>query len=161
GLADEAGGEKVACLCVPDYKERPRDQVRREVEEHFRKISAEMPFYRRVKVLRLWGGELARTTTEKVKRKKGVEGLKRLDRMTSSAEKARTASAQSGSGDWLLQLVADVVQKPVSDVRPESQLAGDLGFDSLMLTELTVALEHAGVPLPAVSDLTQIGTVEN
>ena len=23
GLPDEAGGEKVACLCVPDYKDRP------------------------------------------------------------------------------------------------------------------------------------------
>src|SRR5947208_8001272 len=30
-----------------------------------------------------------------------------------------------------------------------------------MLTELSVALENAGVPLPAVSDLTQVQTVED
>src|SRR6185436_2496948 len=45
GLPDEGGvGEKVACLCVPEYKvsgeeePRPREEVRRELEEHFRKI---------------------------------------------------------------------------------------------------------------------------
>jgi long-chain acyl-CoA synthetase len=36
-----------------------------------------------------------------------------------------------------------------------------LGFDSLMLTELSAALEGAGVPLPAVEDLTQVQTVED
>ena len=43
----------------------------------------------------------------------------------------------------------------------ESRLAVDLGFDSLMLTELSVALEQAGVPLPAVNDLTQVQTVDD
>ena len=38
GLPDDGGGEKVACLCVPDYKERPREEVRRELEEHFRNV---------------------------------------------------------------------------------------------------------------------------
>ena len=33
----------------------------RELEEHFRKVSAELPFYRRVKVLRFWDGELPKT----------------------------------------------------------------------------------------------------
>ncbi len=75
GLPDEGGGEKVACLCVPDNKERPREEVRRELEEHFRKTSAEMPFYRRVKVLRFWDGELPRTSSRKVKRKVVVEEL--------------------------------------------------------------------------------------
>jgi hypothetical protein len=31
---------------------------------------------------------------------------------------------------------------------PDSRLAADLGFDSLMLTELSVALEAAGIALP-------------
>ncbi|HYX91284.1 MAG TPA: AMP-binding protein, partial [Myxococcaceae bacterium] len=77
GLPDEAGGEKVACLCVPDYKGRPRDEVRREIEEHFRSISADLPFHRRVKVLRLWDGELPRTATRKVKRKLVIDELQR------------------------------------------------------------------------------------
>ncbi|MHB8875735.1 MAG: AMP-binding protein, partial [Myxococcaceae bacterium] len=165
GYPDEAGGEKVACLCVPDYKDRPRDEVRRELEEHFRTTSLTMPFYRRVKVLRLWDGELARTSTKKVKRKLVLEELKRLERVAHSGDKAKAAahapSATGGVAEWLYPLIAEVAQKPSGDIRPETRLATDLGFDSLMLTELSVALEQAGVPLPQVNDLTQLVTVDD
>ncbi|KFE67779.1 AMP-binding protein [Hyalangium minutum] len=164
GMPEDGGGEKVACLCVPDYKERPREEVRRELEEHFRNVSADMPFYRRVKVLRFWDGELPRTSTRKVKRKLVVEELKRLERLASSGEKARDKVTHPGTGgvsDWLYPLIAEVVNRPAADVRPEARLSVDLGFDSLMLTELSVALEQAGVPLPAVNDLTQINTVDD
>ncbi|WNG39257.1 AMP-binding protein [Archangium violaceum] len=162
GLPDEAGGEKVACLCVPDYKERPREEVRRELEEHFRKVGTEMPFYRRVKVLRFWDGELPRTSSRKVKRKVVVEELKRLERLASSGEKAREKVLSTGGvADWLYPLIAEVVNKPLTDIRPEARLSVDLGLDSLMLTELSVALEQAGVPLPAVSDLTHVQTVDD
>jgi len=163
GLPEEGGGEKVACLCVPDYKERPRDEVRREIEEHFKKVSSEMPFYRRVKVLRLWDGELARTSTRKVKRKKVVEELQRLERVASSGEKLRervSHSNQGGINDWLYPLLGEVLGKPGLEIRPETHLT-DLGFDSLMLTELAVALEQAGVPLPSAGDLTQLESVED
>ncbi|MFL5358391.1 AMP-binding protein [Archangium sp.] len=163
GLPDEGGGEKVACLCVPDYKDRPREEVRRELEEHFRKTGQEMPFYRRVKVLRFWDGELPRTSSRKVKRKGVVEELKRLERLASSGEKARekVQTTTGGVSDWLYPLIAEVVNKPLSDIRPEAHLAGDLGLDSLMLTELSVALEQAGVPLPTVNDLTHVQTVDD
>jgi long-chain acyl-CoA synthetase len=162
GLPDEGGGEKVACLCVPDYKERPREEVRRELEEHFKNVSADMPFYRRVKVLRFWDGELPRTSTRKVKRKQVVEEFKRLERIAASGEKAREkVVATGGVSDWLYPIVAEVVNRPLAEVRPEARLTGDLGFDSLMLTELSVALEQAGVPLPAVNDLTQVNTVDD
>ncbi|MGZ3457023.1 MAG: AMP-binding protein, partial [Archangium sp.] len=162
GLPDEAGGEKVACLCVPEYKDRPREEVRRELEEHFRKTGMEMPFYRRVKVLRFWDGELPRTSSRKVKRKAVVEELKRLERLASSGEKAREkVQATGGVSDWLYPLLAEVVNKPLADIRPEARLSVDLGLDSLMLTELSVALEQAGVPLPAVNDLTHVQTVED
>ncbi len=172
GLPEEGGvGERVACLCVPDYKDRPRDEVRREIEDHFRKVSAEMPLYRRVKVLRLWDGELPRTSTKKVKRKLVVDELKRLERVAAGAQAAREkaqaslgAAGGAGSGginEWLLPLVAEVTQKPLSLVRPEASLQSDLGCDSLMLTELSTALEQAGVPLPAVEDLSQLQTVDD
>ncbi|MCE9669597.1 AMP-binding protein [Myxococcus stipitatus] len=164
GLPDEAGGEKVACLCVPDYGDRPREEVRRELEEHFRKVGAGMPFYRRMKVLRFWDGELPRTSTRKVKRKQVVEELQRLERMAQSATKAREKVLSPGTGgaaDWLFPLIAEVCHRPLSDVRPDAHLTGDLGFDSLMLTELSSALEGAGVPLPAIEDLTQVQTVED
>ncbi|HZH75558.1 MAG TPA: AMP-binding protein, partial [Archangium sp.] len=162
GLPEDGGGEKVACLCVPDYKERPREEVRRELEEHFRKTGMEMPFYRRVKVLRFWDGELPRTSTRKVKRKVVVEELKRLEKLAASGEKAREkVQATGGVADWLYPLIAEVVNKPLSDIRPEVRLSVDLGLDSLMLTELSVALEQAGVPLPAVNDLTHVQTVDD
>jgi long-chain acyl-CoA synthetase len=46
-------------------------------------------------------------------------------------------------------------------VQPTSKLAADLGFDSLLFTELTLALEQAGVLLPSMEDLSQIETVED
>jgi long-chain acyl-CoA synthetase len=166
GLPEEGGtGERIACLCVPDYQGRPREEVRRELEEHFRKTSAALPFYRRVKVLRFWDGELERTSTRKVKRKAVVEELKRLERAAQSGERARQALAhptgQGGVLEWLVPLVAEVAQRPAADVHAGSSLAGDLGMDSLMLTELGVALEQAGVPLPAVDDLSHVETVED
>ncbi|MGZ6133080.1 MAG: AMP-binding protein [Myxococcaceae bacterium] len=160
GLSDEAGGETVACLCVPDYGERRREDVRAEIEEHFRHVSSTLPFHRRIKVLRFWDGELPRTSTRKVKRKLVVDELRKLEKLAASGEKARPA-AHGGSTDWLQRLVAEVIGKPASEVRPESRLAADLGFDSLMLTELSVSLESAGITLPEAGDLSGVETVKD
>ncbi|MDP2270205.1 MAG: AMP-binding protein [Archangium sp.] len=155
GLPDENGGEKVAALVVPDYKERPREEVRRELEEHFRVVSAEQPFYRRVKVLRFQDADLVRTSSRKVKRPLVVEELKRQEKAVEKAKK------DGENTDWLTKVIADVIQKDASDVRADSRLQVDLGFDSLMLTELSAALEARGVPVTAVSDLTKITTVDD
>jgi long-chain acyl-CoA synthetase len=161
GLPEEGGSEKVACLCVPDYAERPRDEVRRELEQHFRDVSGAMPFYRRVKVLHFWDGTLPKTSTRKVKRKLVVEELKKLERISAAAAQGQVAQADKGSkGDgWLHDLIAEVSQQPRSKVNNAARLQGDLGFDSLMLTELQVGLEASGVALPAIEDLTSVQTV--
>ncbi|ATB31617.1 AMP-binding protein [Melittangium boletus] len=164
GMPDEAGGEKVACLCVPDYQERPREEVRRELEEYFRKKGSDIPFYRRVKVLRFTDVELPRTSTRKVKRKQVVEELRKLERLVASGDKARERVQQLGTGgvaDWLYPLLSEVTNRPLADIRPDAHLSGDLGVDSLMLTELSVALEQAGVPLPTANDLTHVQTVDD
>ena len=161
GLPEEGGGEKVACLCVPQYLDRPRDVVRLELTEHFRRVSLDQPFARRIKVLRLWDGELPRTATRKVRRPLVIDELKRLDRFAHSAEKARKVTKDPESSDWLAQVVAEVIQRPLSDVKPDARLQADLGFDSLMRTELSAALEAAGVPGSQVSDLTTILTVDD
>src|SRR5262249_56716162 len=111
------------------------------------RVSAELPFHGRIKVVRMWDGELPRTSTRKVKRKLVVDELRRLEKLAASGERIRPA-AHTGSADWLLRLVAEVIGKPLAEVQPDSRLAADLGFDSLMLTELAVALEAAGVPPP-------------
>jgi long-chain acyl-CoA synthetase len=161
GLPEEGGGEKVACLCVPAWKDRPREEVKAELEEHFRRVSLDQPFHRRVKVLRFWDGELPRTATRKVRRAQVVEELKKLERLAQSAERARRErdGGPAEALDWLAQLVADVIQRPAAEVKPEARLQADLGFDSLMLSELSSALESAGVAAGAVSDLSAIVTV--
>ena len=160
GLPDEGGGETVACLCVPDYVERRREDVRSELEEHFRRVSAELPFHRRIKVLRFWDADLPKTSTRKVKRKLVVDELRKLEKLAASGERARPA-AHGSSTEWLQRLVAEVIGRPAGDVRPESRLAADLGFDSLMLTELSVALEAAGIALPEAGDLSGVETVKD
>jgi len=160
GLPDDAGGEMVGCLCVPEYGERRREEVRAELEEHFRRVSAELAFHRRIKVLRFWDADLPKTSTRKVKRKLVVDELRKLEKLAATGEKVRPA-AQGSSSEWLQRLVAEVIGKPASEVRPDSRLAADLGFDSLMLTELSVALEAAGITLPEAGDLSGVETVKD
>jgi long-chain acyl-CoA synthetase len=159
GLPEDKGpGEMVACLLVPDYGAEglSRAQVRERVQEHVKQTSAKLPHYKRIKVLHLWDHDLPRTATRKVKRRLVVEELKKLQRAVARAHDV--ASAPRGDGDeWLLALIAGVCQKPV---RRESTLA-ELGFDSLMFTELGVALEAAGVQVAESENLQELETVED
>ena len=63
-LPDGKGHERVACLCVLADR-----QDRAKAEEHFAKISAELPFWKRIKILHFWDGDLPKTATRKVKRR--------------------------------------------------------------------------------------------
>lgn len=160
GMPEEGGGEKVACLVVPEYGDEEKEVVRRRIEEHFRKVSASLPFYRRVKLLHFFDGEMEKTASRKIKRKWVLEQLKSIERASQSGQKAREAASSGNTdGDWLYAIVADVAQKPRSAVRKDTHLINDLGFDSLMMTELSVALEQAGVPLDRMEDILKIETM--
>ncbi len=88
-----------------------------------------------------------------------VGELKRLEAAAQKGARAREASRESRSDTWLLDLVAEVSRRPRAEVTHASQLAVELGFDSLMLTELAAALEEAGVPASVTEALPGIGTV--
>jgi long-chain acyl-CoA synthetase len=155
GLPDEGGGEKIACL-VSVEKGAPR----REIEEHVKRVSATLPFFRRIKVLHLWEGELPKTATRKVKRALVEEELTRLEAAAKTGQKAKDRRRGEGDADgWLLELLAQVARRPTASVTHASRLVQDLGFDSLMLTELSVALEQAGAELPDGEDVTKLETV--
>jgi long-chain acyl-CoA synthetase len=63
------------------------------------------------------------------------------------------------AGDaWIHDLLADVAQKKRGTITSEMILA-ELGFDSLMFTELAAALEAAGIELPDPSELVGLETV--
>jgi len=159
GLPDGTA-EKVALLVVPEWKDRPRAEVKAEVEAHLKKISAEMPFHMRARVWHLVDFELPRTATRKVKRALVREELQKLEAAAARGAGARRAREEGGDA-WLLDLLAEVSRRPREAVTARARLQGDLGFDSLMLTELTAALEEAGVSAHVAEQLHAVQTVED
>jgi long-chain acyl-CoA synthetase len=160
-LPDDDGGEKIAALVVPDYEydiALSRAETNKKVEEHFREVSASLPFFKRVKVLHLTPFELPRTATRKVKRPEVVEMLQNLE----AKSKARTKIEADAKGDdtalWIRKIVASVSNRALSEVALTDKLA-DLGFDSLMFVELQAAVEDAGGRVLSPDTLNEVQTV--
>lgn len=162
-------GEAVACLVVPAYdapqaEGMSREAVRDKVREHMRSVSGKLPVAKRIKILHLTDLELPKTATRKVKRKQVVEELRRIERTRRQVQAAGIEGGQGASGagaaggDWLLNLLADVVGKPRSQVSETATLQ-ELGVDSLTFAELGVSLEAAGVNVPEAVDITSIASV--
>jgi long-chain acyl-CoA synthetase len=161
GLPDEDGGEKIAALVVPDYEydiALSRTEVNKKVEEHFREISASIPFFKRVKVLHETPFELPRTATRKVKRPEVVEMLETLELRAKKKTKAAVESKGDDNTLWIRKIVATVSNRPLSDVAIEDKLA-DLGFDSLMFVELQGAVEDAGGRVLSPDNLNEVQSV--
>ena len=157
----DAGLETVAALVVPEYEQdgMSREDVRDAVREHVKKIGKTLALYKRPKVVHLWDHELPRTASRKVKRRDVVKELQRLERAAKGGAEAKQLSAGGeASGTWLFDLLADVSQKKRGGLGSETRL-DELGFDSLMFTELAVALEAAGVTLPDPQELLGLETV--
>ncbi len=154
----EGGAEKVACLVVPAAAEKGESaaDVRRIVEAHFREVGLRLPMWKRVKVLHFTEKELPRTATRKVKRPLVAEALTRLEREGKPAKRGAVADGDA----WLFDLVARVCEQPREKIVPEARLEQDLGFDSLMFTELGAALQDAGLGMPAPEEVMSIATVE-
>jgi long-chain acyl-CoA synthetase len=150
GLPDGVA-EHVACAVVADLEHEPSltsAEVRQKIEAHFRTVSAPLPFWKRVRTLEFWEGELPRTSTRKVKRREVAAEL-RLRHEKAAMEKeggdgARNAEANQS---WFLEIVADACGKPYSQVHMSSAL-DELGFDSLTFNELAAGLENASIHVP-------------
>ncbi len=156
GLPDGAG-EKVACLVVADDEydiALSRAELRRRVEEHFREVSASLPYYKRVKVLHFTDIELPRTATRKVKRGEVVTILQALEANNKSDSVSPAEKSTDAEGRWLIAIVANVSNRPQSEISLNSRLA-DLGFDSLMFVELATAIENAGGSISAPERLNE------
>jgi long-chain acyl-CoA synthetase len=158
GLPDGIG-EKVACLVVPDYDSDislPREEVQRRIENHFREVSSQLPFYKRVKALYFTDVELPRTATRKVKRREVVRIIQSLEASKRAGITERTAPRETHhDADWLLGLVASVSGRPRAQVSLDSRLS-DLGFDSLMFVELATSIEQAGGTLLSPDTLNEV-----
>src|SRR5207248_9320859 len=159
GLRDERGHDRIACLAVARDLEagETREDLRSRIRDHFAQVSADLPLWKRVKILHFWEGELPKTATRKVKRPQVVEELLRMERAARSGARVAQAAAK-GEDAWLFELLADLVRKPRESVGPKSRLVADLGFDSLLVAELSVALEKAGVVPPDEGKLASLET---
>src|SRR5687767_7014215 len=166
GLADGIG-EKVACLVVADDEydiSLSRASLHRHVEEHFREVSASLPYYKRVKVMHFTDIELPRTATRKVKRREVVQIMESLEQTQKSGRKASAREVADADSVWLMGLVANVANRPRSEVTIDTRLS-DLGFDSLMFVELGTAIENAGGAISAperfneIQDIRELTTV--
>ena len=158
GLDDGKGQERVACLCVARELEpgETREERREKIEKHFADVSADLPFWKRVKILHYWESDLPKTATRKVKRPLVAAELQRLEKATAAA--TQLSARPAGSDGWLFDLLADLAQKPRGSVSPQTRLAADLGFDSLLIAELTAALDQAGVQPPPESQYAALQT---
>jgi len=158
GLPDGIG-EKVACIVVPDHEydiALSRAEVRQKIEEHFRDVSARLPYYKRVKLLHFTDEELPRTATRKVKRRDVLAMMQNME----ARLQTDTPPAEELTGDaaWLVEIVASVSNRSLDEVTINTRLA-DLGFDSLMFVELAQAIENGGGTLTAPERLNEVQDV--
>jgi len=183
GLPDGKGHERIACLCVvrdPRGETKKgdaaphapaanagesgdgetRESLRARAQRHFADVSSSLPFWKRVKILHFWDGPLPKTATRKIKRPQVLEELLRLERAAQAGLKLKSGEPRGGDA-WLFELLAELAQKPLDSVRADTRLAADLGFDSLLVAELAVALEKAGYTPPDEARLASIGTARD
>ena len=122
------GSERLACLAVPAAG-ADRDAAR----SALRKAIDGLPSGQRPAIVHLYAAPLPRTATRKIKREE-VRAI--VGRMI-----AATARADGTEVNPVRQAIAGVKGIPVEDVTTHASLQGELGFDSLMTTELLEALE--------------------
>jgi long-chain acyl-CoA synthetase len=161
GLPDADGGEKVAVLVVPDYEHDislARGEVNKKVEEHFRQISATLPFFKRVKILHLTPFELPRTATRKVKRLEVIEMVQTFEQNSKDKTKVVAETKGDDTAVWVRRIVASVSNRALSEITLEDKLV-DLGFDSLMFVELQAAVEDAGGRIVSPDTLNEVEIV--
>jgi long-chain acyl-CoA synthetase len=129
------GAERVACLAVPTEIPDVDRGVRNErAMRSLRASLAKLPFGKQPAVVHLYDAPLPRTTTRKVKRTEVKEILGRMIR-------ASTPPPSDGETSSVRVAIGAIRARPATSLSAESTLQEDLGFDSLALSELLVALE--------------------
>jgi long-chain acyl-CoA synthetase len=133
---DLRGAERIACLAVPAGEngvDRPARNER--ARRALRKAIDELPFGQRPTIVHLYEAALPRTATRKVKREEVRAILKRMIGAGSQVENGAPGSHAIRSA------IAGVRGMEVGSVTAHATLQGDLGFDSLVMTELLEVLE--------------------
>jgi long-chain acyl-CoA synthetase len=148
------GGERLACLAVPSPGEGDRSERTARARSALRRAIDELPFSQRPAIVHLFDAALPRTATRKVKRDEVRAILERL--------MVATARAESTEATPVRLAIAALKGRALEEVTAHATLAGDLGFDSLMLTELLEALEarFGGIDPQRLQACVTVGDVE-
>jgi long-chain acyl-CoA synthetase len=136
---DARGGERLACLAVPapyaghDHagREARNDRARAALRAAFDRL----PAGQRPAIVHLYDATLPRTATRKVRRDEVRAILQRIVAASARTENGTSVASPSRA------VIAAVRGLDPDEVTPASTLEGDLGFDSLLLTELLEVLE--------------------
>jgi long-chain acyl-CoA synthetase len=161
GLADDKGGERVACLAVADEDEELDHAERRsKAERNLKAAIDKLPRVMRPTLLRFSDAELPRTSTKKIKRKAVVSYLERVLAASKAAAEARNDG--DAKTTVVRSAVATIAKKDPKSLRLDDDLAADLGFDSLMVVELAAAIEtHAkGIDPQRLAEAKTVGELE-
>ena len=150
----EGTAEHVAAAVTPNLEHEPalsRAEVEKKVSEHFQAISAGLPFWKRVKTLEFWEGDLPRTSSRKVKRTEVVAELVRRHKKQAGDGAAVDGRNQASGATWFLDILAEVTGRSRASIGWKTRVS-ELGLDSLTSNELAEAVERAGVPVPQEVD---------
>jgi long-chain acyl-CoA synthetase len=150
GVPDGRGGERVACVAVLDRDAALPASVRDASEGHLRRWLAaaakkeledaitKLPSAQRPSLVMVFEKDLPRTTTRKVRRGEVRAEIERRER---GQESERPVGPVDGASSLVRGAIATIARQSPAKIAPNQALRGDLGFDSLMLLELLVALE--------------------
>jgi len=154
--APGASSDKLYAVIVPNFdvlKERKIVNAKEVIRFDVESFSAQLASTKRIANYEIWQEELPRTTTRKLKR---FEIEKRV--------LANLAKGKSGGGDVptekpltdedkarlgqedvqrAIAVIREAASSPPEQIRPDSNLELDLGFDSMGRVELLVAIEQA------------------
>ncbi|HEY3493375.1 MAG TPA: AMP-binding protein [Polyangiaceae bacterium] len=140
GVSDGRRGERVALVAVPaEDAERSRAERHARARASLEQALSALPLQQRPASITLLDSKLPRTTTRKVKR---AELRATVERLLAANEPAGAAPSSTDSAARITRTaVAAIARREPASLHSGQSLRGDLGFDSLMLLELLVALE--------------------
>ena len=158
GVTGRSGGERVGCIAVPETDDSVDRALRLDrAQKSLRDAISKLPYGKQPSIIHLYDAPLPRTATKKVKR---TEARKMLERMIQATSRDMDGDAPSSP---VRIAIAAVKGRKTSDIHGDLTMADDLGFDSLALTELLVALEakYGAIDPKQLQSCRTVADVEN
>ncbi|HEY8078597.1 MAG TPA: AMP-binding protein [Labilithrix sp.] len=158
GVTGRSGGERVGCIAVPEADDAIDRAARLDrANKSLREVVGKLPYGKQPTIIHLYDAPLPRTATRKVKRN---EARKMLERMIQATARPEDGEAPTSP---VRVAIAAVRGKKASEIHGDMTMGDELGFDSLALTELLVALEakYGAVDPKALQTCRTVADVEN